>query len=126
MKAKVPLTVETNVTILEDLATAFRNVLPDMIPLYKAEVKVVSAERLEVVYRDLKDTETTRTLLLTIGQSFKAFVDKALPKLKIQIMVVGGSNACGLEVKIINEGQKYPYFHVVHKNDIALVRKGIV
>ncbi len=116
--------LQTNMTVLEDIATMCRSVLKDYLPMYKATVTVYrNPERLEVVYPGLKADTATQQTLYAFGEAVRAAVNEALPTWEFQVMVVGGSDASGLEITV--KGQKYPYFHIIHAADVRLHRKDL-
>jgi hypothetical protein len=115
------LKVETNMTILEDLATTLRSIAKDALPMVKWEAKVLTnPERLEFRVPNQKGL-VIWSVVQQLGASLKAFTDEHLSSLDIQVLAIEGSEASGLEVTI--KGGKYPYFHIVHRNDLRLTKR---
>lgn len=117
------LEVETNMTVLEDLATAIRSIAKDMLPTVKYHTVVHrKPERLEFRVPMQKGPEIW-AIVQELGAAVKAFTDSRLSHLDIQVLAIEGSEASGLEITIKGPNPKYPYFHVIHRSDLRLKRK---
>lgn len=122
--APTPAT-QSRMELLSDVRTALASVARDLIP--SAHQVTLQARPPAVVLRIPGATnEATEAALHLLAGEMKAVAEATMPQLPLRFVVIGGSEAAGIEITPIEapaEEAAYPYFHVIHRADLRHLRR---
>ncbi len=110
--------------LLSDVATALRTIAGEFLPSAYV-VTLQQHPRPLITLRIPGATNTaTESALHVLAEAFKRTTDVNLPALPLQYLVIGGSEAAGIEITPAKgEAIRYPTFHRITRHDIRDFRR---
>lgn len=106
-------TDEITLELLSDISLALSSVARDLLPLVRFTCAVLSDPTPCVRFVIPGQTDKPiQALLQELAETTRDVTDKAIPSLKLRYMVIGGSEASGIEVTI-QPGSTPVYGHVI-------------
>jgi len=104
---------EITMELLGDIATALRGVSRDFLPGRDYTVTVNRRPPCVVLRIPGATSKPMERALYDLGQAVRAVTDRVLPSLPLRVMVVGGTEAAGIEIRLKGTPAAPAYGHII-------------
>lgn len=112
---------QTTLELLDDVRLAIAGFAKDFIPAH--HTTELRHRPPMVIFRIPGATSPeAEAALHVMAEAVKAATDRNLPALPLQYLVIGGSEAAGIEITPAAEAIRYPTFHIIHRHDLRDLR----
>lgn len=107
--------------LLADVAQALRRVAHDYLPGHFAVGLNQHPPAIELRVPG-QTNAVVEAALHVLAEELKAVTDKNLPALPLKYVVIGGSEAAGIEITPEGEALRYPTYHRLTRHDVGHLR----